>query len=33
VFGSLAKGAAASADRGKMRKELGVQMVRQLILK
>jgi hypothetical protein len=33
VFGSLAKAASASADRGKMRKEVGSQMVRQLILK
>ena len=33
VFGSLAKGASASAERGKMRKDIGSQMVRQLILK
>jgi hypothetical protein len=33
VFGSLAKAASASVDRGKMRKEVGSQMVRQLILK
>jgi L-rhamnose mutarotase len=33
VFGSLGKAAAASVDRGKMRKEVGSQMVRQLILK
>jgi hypothetical protein len=33
VFGSLAKAASASADRGKLRKEVGSQMVRQLILK
>jgi L-rhamnose mutarotase len=32
VFGSLAKAASASAGRGKMRKEVGSQMVRQLIL-
>ena len=33
VFGSLPKAASASADRDKMRKQLGSQMVRQLILK
>ena len=33
AFGSLSKAATASADRGKMRKEVGSQMVRQLILK
>jgi hypothetical protein len=33
VFGSLAKAASASADREKMRKEVGSQEVRQLILK
>ena len=33
VFGSLSKAASASADREKMRKQLGSQMVRQLILK
>ncbi|HVN44087.1 MAG TPA: hypothetical protein VMT66_02455 [Steroidobacteraceae bacterium] len=33
VFGSLPKAAAASADREKLRKQLGTQMVRQLILK
>ena len=33
VFGSLNKAASASADRGKMRKDVGSQMVRQLILK
>jgi L-rhamnose mutarotase len=33
TFGSLAKAASAAADRGKMRKEVGSQMVRQLILK
>jgi hypothetical protein len=33
VFGSLPKAAAASADREKLRKGLGAQMVRQLILK
>jgi L-rhamnose mutarotase len=33
TFGSLPKAASASADRGKMRKDLGSQMVRQLILK
>jgi hypothetical protein len=33
VFGSLAKAASASADREKMRKQLGSQLVRQLILK
>jgi hypothetical protein len=33
AFGSLAKAAAASADREKLRKELGSQLVRQLILK
>jgi len=32
-FGSLAKAASASAERGKMRREIGSQMVRQLILK
>lgn len=33
VFGSLPKAASASADREKLRKQLGSQMVRQLILK
>jgi hypothetical protein len=33
VFGSLAQAASASAERGKMRKEIGSQVVRQLILK
>ena len=33
VFGSLPKAASASAERDKMRKQLGSQMVRQLILK
>jgi hypothetical protein len=33
IFGSLPKAASASADRGKMRKEIGSQMVRQLLLK
>jgi L-rhamnose mutarotase len=33
IFGSLPKAASASADRGKMRKEIGSQLVRQLILK
>jgi L-rhamnose mutarotase len=33
VFGSLSKAASASADREKLRKQLGSQMVRQLILK
>jgi L-rhamnose mutarotase len=33
IFGSLPKAASASADRGKMRKDVGNQMVRQLILK
>ena len=33
VFGSLAKAASASADREKMRKQLGSQQIRQLILK
>jgi hypothetical protein len=33
VFGSLPKAAAASADREKLRKQLGSQLVRQLILK
>lgn len=33
LFGSLAKAASASADRGKMRKEVGSEMIRQLILK
>jgi hypothetical protein len=33
VFGSLAKAASASVDREKMRKQLGSQLVRQLILK
>ena len=33
VFGSLAKAASASADRGKLRKEVGSQELRQLILK
>jgi hypothetical protein len=33
VFGSLNKAASAFADRGKMRKEVGSQLIRQLILK
>ena len=33
AFGSLSKAASASADREKMRKQLGSQLVRQLILK
>jgi hypothetical protein len=33
IFGSLPKAASASAERDKMRKQLGSQMVRQLILK
>jgi len=33
VFGSLPKAASASADREKLRKQLGSQMVRQLVLK
>ena len=33
LFGSLPKAAAASADREKLRKQLGSQTVRQLILK
>ncbi|HEV8017544.1 MAG TPA: hypothetical protein VGP32_03190 [Steroidobacteraceae bacterium] len=33
VFGSLAKAASASADRSKLRQDLGSQLVRQLILK
>lgn len=33
IFGSLSKAASASADREKLRKQLGSQMVRQLILK
>jgi len=33
VFGSLPKAASASADREKLRKQLGSQLVRQLILK
>ncbi len=33
AFGSLAKAASASAERGKLRKDVGSQMVRQLILK
>jgi hypothetical protein len=33
AFGSLAKAASASVDRGKMRKEIGSQMIRQLVLK
>jgi len=33
AFGSLPKAASASADREKMRKQLGSQLVRQLILK
>jgi hypothetical protein len=33
LFGSLPKAATASADRGKLRKELGSRMIRQLILK
>ena len=33
IFGSLPKAASASADREKLRKQLGSQMVRQLILK
>jgi hypothetical protein len=33
IFGSLPKAASASSDREKVRKQLGSQMVRQLILK
>jgi L-rhamnose mutarotase len=33
IYGSLPKAAAGSAERGKLRKELGSQMVRELILK
>lgn len=33
TFGSLPKAASASADRDKLRKQLGSQLVRQLILK
>jgi L-rhamnose mutarotase len=33
VFGSLPKAASASADREKLRKQLGSQLVRELILK
>lgn len=33
LFGSLPKAASASADREKLRKQLGSQLVRQLILK
>ena len=33
IFGSLPKAASASADREKLRKQLGSQIVRQLILK
>jgi L-rhamnose mutarotase len=33
TFGSLPKAASASAERGKMRKDIGSQMVRQLILR
>jgi hypothetical protein len=33
IFGSLPKAASASVDREKLRKQLGSQMVRQLILK
>jgi hypothetical protein len=33
LFGSLPKAASASAERGKLRKEIGSQLVRQLILK
>jgi L-rhamnose mutarotase len=33
TFGSLSKAASASVDREKLRKQLGSQMVRQLILK
>jgi hypothetical protein len=33
VFGSLSKAASASVDREKLRKQLGSQMVRQLVLK
>ena len=33
VFGSLPKASAASAERGKLRKDIGSQLVRQLILK
>lgn len=33
LFGSLPKAASASSDREKMRKQLGSQLVRQLILK
>jgi hypothetical protein len=33
LFGSLPKAATASADREKLRKQLGSQLVRQLLLK
>jgi L-rhamnose mutarotase len=33
VFGSLSQAASSSADRGKLRKDVGSQVVRQLILK
>jgi hypothetical protein len=33
VFGSLPKAASASADRGKLRKEIGSEILRQMILK
>jgi hypothetical protein len=33
VFGSLPKAASASADRGKLRKQIGSEILRQLILK
>jgi hypothetical protein len=33
IFGSLPKAASASADREKLRKQLGSQLVRQLVLK
>ena len=33
IFGSLPKASSASADRDKLRKQLGSQLVRQLILK
>jgi L-rhamnose mutarotase len=33
LFGSLGKASSASADRGKLRKQVGSQLVRQIILK
>ncbi len=33
VFGSLSKAASASADRGRMRKEIGSEVIRQIMLK